>query len=56
MTDTRERGGWRATPWWLFWKPPYRRPVYAHWQVGGGIDEWEYRSIPSGTGNSTKRD
>jgi hypothetical protein len=43
MTDTRERGEWCKTPWWLFWKPAERRPIYAHWQLGVGVDEWEYR-------------
>jgi hypothetical protein len=42
MTDGRERGEWRQTPVWLFWKPRWRRPVYAYGALGGGLDEWEY--------------
>lgn len=43
VSDSRERGEWRPTPFWLFWKPAMRRPIFAHWQLGGGVDEWEYR-------------
>jgi hypothetical protein len=35
-------GDWEATPRWLFWKPPFRRPLYAWWNIGGGFDGWEY--------------
>ena len=42
LPDTRPVGEWQKTPAWLFWKPKYRRPIYAHWQIGGGVDEWEY--------------
>jgi len=42
VTDSRPRGAWEATPMWLFWKPVLRRPIYAHWQLGGGLDGWEY--------------
>jgi hypothetical protein len=42
--DGRPRGEWRRTPYLLRllgW-PPYRRPCYAHWNIGGGFDGWEY--------------
>lgn len=45
--DSRPRGEWRNTPLWLFWKPQYRRPIYAHWQIGGGVDDWEYAEKPT---------
>lgn len=35
-------GPWQPTPRWLFWKPPYRRALYAWWNIGGGFDGWEY--------------
>lgn len=40
-------GDWQATPRWLFWKPPFRRPLYAWWNIGGGFDGWEYALSPS---------
>ncbi|WP_206524890.1 hypothetical protein, partial [Mesorhizobium sp. M7A.F.Ca.CA.001.04.1.1] len=45
ITDGRERGAWRQTPWFLrtFGWPPYRRPIYADWRIGGGFDGWDYR-------------
>jgi len=46
IPDSRERGEWRPTPSLLFWKPAWRRPIYAHAQLGGGIDEWEYADAP----------
>jgi len=44
-------GDWVATPRWLFWKPPFRRPLYAPWNIGGGFDGWEYADS-SQLGNS----
>ncbi|MEN5278121.1 hypothetical protein ABE527_14360 [Brucella sp. TWI432] len=53
MNDTRPRGEWSATP--LFLRligfSPMRRPVYAHYMIGGGVDEWEY-TRPTGGGNN----
>jgi hypothetical protein len=42
--DGRPRGDWRETPWFirLFGYPSRRRPIYAHWNIGGGFDGWEY--------------
>jgi hypothetical protein len=47
IPSSRQRGTWRRTPFWLFWKPRFRRPVYAHWNIGGGFDEWEYADAPA---------
>lgn len=42
-TDSRQRGAWRNTPWPIcLFRPPYRRPIYADWRIGGGFDGWEY--------------
>lgn len=44
ILDGRQRGAKRRTPWVLRklgW-PPYRRPIYADWRIGGGWDGWEY--------------
>lgn len=49
IPDGRPRGEWHPTPGWLrilFGKPVYRRAVYAHWQIGGGWDGWEYSEEP----------
>lgn len=42
--DDRERGTWRRTPWLLriIGFPGYRRPIFANWRIGGGVDGWEY--------------
>ena len=53
ILDGRGRGEWRETPFWLFWKPRYRRPIYAHWQIGGGVDEWEYSDTLTGRKGET---
>lgn len=48
IPDCRERGKWRKTPWLLRklgW-PPFRRPIYADWRIGGGFDGWEYLPSP----------
>lgn len=37
--DGLERGDWQKTPFWLFWKPSWRRPVYAFF---GPRIRWEY--------------
>jgi hypothetical protein len=37
--DQLERGSWEKTPSWLFWKPPFRREVYAFF---GPRCRWEY--------------
>jgi hypothetical protein len=48
VPDSRQRGAWHPTPFWVFWRPAWRRPIFAHWQIGGGVDEWEYAAaIPS---------
>lgn len=46
MIDGRPRGDWERTPFWVFWRPAWRRPVYAHWNIGGGLEEWEYANVP----------
>lgn len=38
------RGAWRSTPWWMFWRPMYRRPVYAFF---GPRSRWEYTNQPA---------
>lgn len=39
-------GEWQRTPVWIFWRNQYRRPIYAPWNIGGGIDDWEYAERP----------
>ncbi|GEC56825.1 hypothetical protein ABIF38_005216 [Bradyrhizobium japonicum] len=43
-------GDWERTPAWLFWKPPFRRALYAWWNIGGGFDGWEYSALVSSSG------
>jgi hypothetical protein len=43
VSDSRPRGEWRQRPWWMLWRTEKLvRPIYAHWQLGGGWDGWEY--------------
>jgi hypothetical protein len=39
-----ERGEWTPTPWWLFWRQEWRRPVYAFF---GPRIRWEYTAQPA---------
>lgn len=50
VPDSRPRGEWQRTPWWVWWKPRWRRRVQAHWQLGGGHDNWEYSTWGRGNG------
>ena len=41
-------GEWQETPQWLRWlgKPAFRRQLYAWWNIGGGLDGYEYCVSP----------
>lgn len=41
-------GEWQRTPFWLrvLGFADYRRAEYAPWNIGGGIDRWEFADAP----------
>lgn len=43
-SDGLERSAWESTPDWLFWKPKWRRKVYAFF---GEAIRWEYTDVPT---------
>lgn len=33
-------GPWERTPWWLFWKPTWRRAIYGPWHYPDELFEY----------------
>ena len=45
MSHGAYRGEWEPTPWWAFWRPAWRRPLFFY-DFGLMDHDWEYRDEP----------